>query len=619
MTLILDNREALKGTPGLHAFIVGAGDLPHAGTSEAVRPFGLTLVEGAARSASEIVRWLIAHQDSLPVPLVTVRALISPTSILEKAFAKVAPPTLENFLDSLFEWREDACGSKEDVTLFFFSGWGFGIRNDAALVLSDFGAPSRSLMSRTVSFDSIYLGMSPTFAGKQIATTQFFFVDAGRGYLEGSDAYLSSVSQAFDLVPAGLRDIRIAPIFYSSVAGGLPFARVDGLTFFGEALLESLNGDAAEPTDEYRGGRRIWRVSIGSLNATLERKFSGESTHGQALTLGGKVVDTTICYVDAPKTKALVIDNRRQGIPGPGTHILIAGVSSYPHCIGGVAEPAGLDLGIEQLTSAATSAYRLFRWLVEDKHLSPAPLMTVRLLLSPAPEEVRSDPTIFEHGGDRCTLQNFLAAASEWRNDASTHRDNVTIFYFAGHGVQRENPDSVLLLEDFGGPGGGPLRNAVDVQNIFLGMAPSEQRSEIARTQLYFMDTCRLQPRDLDNYHHMNTTATFEIYKRGTDDRYAPIFHAAAAGSSAYGVPGGQTVFSKLLLDALKGSALNTEAVDGRMSKVLSIHSLDRALEAGIKAWQAATGGSQEYALEGKSKDKAVFWWDALTGDQPSS
>ncbi|MGY2932031.1 hypothetical protein ACVWZ6_001633 [Bradyrhizobium sp. GM6.1] len=575
-----------------------------------MHPFGgLTPVPGAARAASAMVRWLIDHRKDLPRPLATIRALLSPISVIDPDFAHVAPPTSDHFLDDLFAWREDACSAPENVTLFFFSGWGIGVRNDAALVLGDFGMPSRPFMSRTVSFDSIYLGMSPMFAGEAVAATQFYFVDAGREFVGESGADLSSVLHAFDLVPLGRRDIRIAPIFYSSVIGGVPLARREGSTFFGEALLESLNSDAAEPTDRYRDGRRLWRVSVGSLNAALERKFSSKRFERQGLTLGGKVVDTTICYVDAPKTKALVVDNRKT-TRGPGMHVLIAGVSRYPHGIGGDAEPADIDLGIEQLSSAATSAYRLFRWLTEGRRFS-VPLTTVRLLLSPSLGETQVDVGMLEAGGDRGTLQNFLAAAAEWRTDAAGHPDNVTIFYFAGHGVQRGNPDSVLLLEDFGSPGGGPLRNAVDVDNIFLGMAPSEQRSGIARTQLYFIDTCRLQPRDLDNYQHMSTTATFEIYKRGTDDRRAPIYHASSPGSAAYGVPGGQTVFNKVLLDALKGDAAKEEMVGGVIRKMLSVNGLDSALEAGMASWRAETGGAQDYALTGLAKDKNVLSWDA--------
>lgn len=613
MTLVLDHRLSLGEAPGLHAFVIGVGELRY-GDATGVYPFGLTSISGAARSASDMVRWLMDHSTDLPRPLATIRALISPTSVADAALSHGAPPTTDNFLDDLFAWRADASTSTENVALFFFSGWGFGIRNDAALVMGDFGMPARPLMSRTVSFDSIYLGMSPVYAGGNVATTQFYFVDAGRGFAQDSEAYLSSVVQAFDLVPAGRRDIRIAPIFYSSVAGGLPLARIGGPTLFGQALIESLNGEAAEPTDYYRAGRRTWRVSVGSLNAALERKFSGPNSHGQAFTLGGKVVDTTICNVEPPKTKALVVD-KRQGARGPGTHVLIAGVSSYPHGIGGDAEPADIDFGIEQLTSAAASAYRFFQWLTENRQLSPAPLTTVRLLLSPSPIETRENPTILEHGGDRCTLQNFLIAASEWRNDASTHRDNVTIFYFAGHGVQREKPDSVLLLEDFGGPGGGPLRNAVDVQNIFLGMAPSEQRNDIARNQLYFIDTCRLQPKDLDEYHHMNTTSTFEIFKSGVDDRYAPVYHATAAGSTAYGVPGGQTIFNKMLIDALKGNGLKKRIIEGLPKKALTIGGLSDALNRRMKSWRDKNGGTQNYSLEGNAKNKTVLWWDPQATD----
>jgi hypothetical protein len=95
-------------------------------------------------------------------------------------------------------------------------------------------------MSRTVSFDSIYNGFSPSFCRNEIAKKQLFFVDAGRGFIHEAQSYLDSVTKAFNLNPTGLRDTRTAPIFYSSVAGGFPFSRVGNMrmTVFGEILLD---------------------------------------------------------------------------------------------------------------------------------------------------------------------------------------------------------------------------------------------------------------------------------------------------------------------------------------------------------------------------------------------
>ena len=57
----------------------------------------------------------------------------------------------------------------------------------------------------------------------------------------------------------------------------MPYSKTNGLTVFTEILLECLNGKAAEPTEEYRKGKRLWRISVNSLNDALEKELSGEA------------------------------------------------------------------------------------------------------------------------------------------------------------------------------------------------------------------------------------------------------------------------------------------------------------------------------------------------------
>lgn len=619
MTLVIDNRLDLGDNPGVHALIVGVSDMPHTAGgwgSRAEETFGIQSVEGAAISAYRFYDWLIEQSQHLPRPLATVRLLLSPMD--GTAFPVQAPiesASLDNFLAALYDWRADATTHQDHVTFFYFAGWGFGVSNDIALVLSDFGRPSRPLMWSTVSFDNIYWGMSPSFIDKDVATTQFYFVDAGRAYFREAMPYLSSVTAAFNLAPKVQRDVRNAPVFYSSVAGGLPFSRIGGTTLFGESLLNCLKGQAAEAADEYVGGERRWRVSVNSLNAALEREFDklrkelGES-FPQNYALGGTVKDATICYLPAaPPMKALVVDRRKERGDNPGLHVVIAGVSSYSHGKGGRGTPARIDLGIEQLSSAATSAYLLCRWLLDHQDRLSVPLATLRVLLSPVADEIVRTPALADFG-DRCTLQNFLRAAGEWRDDAAKHSGSSTLFYFAGHGAQRTKGDSVLLFEDFGDGVGGPLRNAVDMENVFFGMAPSRDRKRIARTQLYFVDACRVRPAVFRNYQFMHTTAVFDIDELERDDRKAPIFFAATSGSLAYAVPGQQTTFSRVLLDCLNADAVHTDPSVGDGRTLISIHSLDRGLQAGIEVSNKKTGADQEYALEGIAKDAVVFAWD---------
>jgi len=82
----------------------------------------------------------------------------------------------------------------------------------------------------------------------------------------------------------------------------------------------------------------------------------------------------------------------------------------------------------------------------------PVPLETVRMLLSRDPDP---EPDV-----DRCTLENFLRAASDWRRDAS----NVTWLYLVGYGLELDR-EQVFLLEDFGDGIGPLLRNAVSTRS----------------------------------------------------------------------------------------------------------------------------------------------------------
>jgi hypothetical protein len=289
-------------------------------------------------------------------------------------------------------------------------------------------------------------------------------------------------------------------------------------------------------------------------------------------------------------------------------HLLIAGVSSYRHGKGGQGKPATIDLGIGQLTAAATTAYLLCDWFLAHVGQFEIPLASVRALLSPAAEEIERRPVLSDFG-DRCTLDNFLTAAAEWREDAARHPESLTVFYFAGHGAQRTKGDSILLFEDFGDGVGGPLRRAVDTETIFYGMAPSTKRRQIARRQLYFIDACRVRPAVFKNYRLMHTSPVFEVDEVERDDRSAPIFFAATSGSQAYSVPGEQTTFGRILLDVLSGGDPGATSMVGKSRSVISVHSLDEELQAGIEESNRKTGADQEYSLEGIAKDAILLSW----------
>ena len=256
---------------------------------------------------------------------------------------------------------------------------------------------------------------------------------------------------------------------------------------------------------------------------------------------------------------ALVFDNRASLGGSPGVHAFVAGVSRYPHLEGGDGARAPDTFGMKQLTSAALSAFRVHEWLLARQHNLPAPLATVRLLLAASPEELAAEPALADVDSS-CTLDSFRADGSAWRRDAATSREGMTLFYFAGHGVQRSKGDAVLLLEDFGDGQGGTLAKTVNTRNLYYGMAPSRALSEVARTQVYFVDTCRMEPEAFREYEQMETATVWDVAQTGVDDRRAPMYFAAVPGTSARARPAQGTLFCQALIECLGGAAELAEA-----------------------------------------------------------
>ena len=279
----------------------------------------------------------------------------------------------------------------------------------------------------------------------------------------------------------------------------------------------------------------------------------------------------------------LILDRRDELHGAPGIHAFICGVSFYHHIPGGDGAPAKKPFGLKQLSSTATTGWLFHQWLLDAQKNDrlPLELATVHLLLSPSQAERDAIP---EMGAvDPASRENFVAAANEWRDFAS-NADGMTIFYFAGHGVQRRQNDSVLLLDDFGKPPGGSLTYTVDVANLFDGMAPpADAARKVALKQLYFIDACRMPDKEFKKNDWMNVPDLWDVDLNSKDDRSAPVFYAAIPGTSAFAVPGGQTLFSFAIKSCLdRVAAIPSDDADPRwrVTTTSVISALDGALNA---------------------------------------
>lgn len=243
-----------------------------------------------------------------------------------------------------------------------------------------------------------------------------------------------------------------------------------------------------------------------------------------------------------------------------------------------------------QLTTSVRSAVAVAEWLRNAGPRLETPLASVQLLLSPSPDERRTVPGAAET--EPATRENLRRAALEWRGKCAEDPENVAFFYFAGHGVERTPRDAVLLTTDFGDADGNPLFNAVDVNNLFGGMAPSASHPGMARTQLWFIDACRVLPQVFNNFETLNAGTVFEVELSGRFPRCAPIYYGAVSGGEAYALTGRTTLFSQALLDSLDRSG--GRLLEGRGRWVVTVESLLQGMKVGIARLNAEHNLDQE-------------------------
>lgn len=233
---------------------------------------------------------------------------------------------------------------------------------------------------------------------------------------------------------------------------------------------------------------------------------------------------------------------------GARTHALIIGVGTYRHLPSGQEPRLAKDYGLEQLTSPPISARAFADWLAKDYRNPDAPLGSIDMLLSEAvprpyvlPGGKRFDP-------DPATWKNIQSSFDSWYEKCNLNEESVALFFFCGHGVMKEN--LALLPDDFGKRKQSPFADTIDFEGTYRGM-----KRCAARTQCYFIDSCRQIPYDVLNEAERlgNPLISPNVrVKRRRSALDAPIIYASANQSSAYGRRDG-TKFTKALLACLAG------------------------------------------------------------------
>lgn len=272
-------------------------------------------------------------------------------------------------------------------------------------------------------------------------------------------------------------------------------------------------------------------------------------------------------FADSPSTKSkssgLDEDERDKALvysapkhEGPGTHVLIIGVSYYTYLLDGDHPRPDLAEGMGNLDAPAPSARALASWFLSEFDNSAKPLASLALVLS------EPTPAVFTHpkapGGIELPTGNFeevSAAVGNWVRRAESDPENQVIFFFSGHGVSSANP--LLLLRDYGKSRNNKFDGALKLDALIRAMS-----TRIPDYQLFLIDACRV-PEKIANA----TLGRLDLGRPGLDEAdlalrggkpaKQSVHHAAAELSPAHGRRKGDgaglSLFTEALLQALRG------------------------------------------------------------------
>jgi hypothetical protein len=229
-------------------------------------------------------------------------------------------------------------------------------------------------------------------------------------------------------------------------------------------------------------------------------------------------------------------------ITGPRLHAFLIGVSDYPHLTGGTKLLANDPMGLSQVSTPHYTALALADWLRSEYRHPSVPLGSVELVFSPSPGVPIPDGM----APSRATMHEIKVAFSNWLARCNTHRDNIALFYFVGHGIAKT--DQFLLPEDFGDPNRpNAWENCVNFNAFHMGM-----RNCKAQTQIFFVDACRETPFGLLT--QLNPQGDPLITATTNDSvLYSSVYRATTEGKQAFGPTDNITYFGQALLSCLRG------------------------------------------------------------------
>jgi Caspase domain len=282
---------------------------------------------------------------------------------------------------------------------------------------------------------------------------------------------------------------------------------------------------------------------------------------------------------------SLVYPASDPGGDAPQAHALLIGVGRYPHLIGGDKPLAINHFNMGQLSSPPASAQALANWLIEKRttsHLNMrVPLGTVELLLSPTDY---TDPSGRARTVDDATFANISAAFQAWLARCNRNPDNIGIFYFCGHGLERA--DAYLLASDHGDSVFQPWRNTIHFTATEQGVRAAAR----ARTFCWLIDACRNNPIDTVRWPLIPAQPLFTPPIQQFPPRVTEVLRATTSNGVAHGPPGGGvSYFTAALIRCLDSLGASSPLVGTRWR--VTTESLRCAMEELMRRTPLPDGG----------------------------
>ena len=244
---------------------------------------------------------------------------------------------------------------------------------------------------------------------------------------------------------------------------------------------------------------------------------------------------------------------QRETMMGPAAHALVIGVGGYRHLVGGV-DPRNQTLEhvglMKQLSSPPRSAAAFAQHLIRAQDSLKAPLASVELLTSLAPDDEFSFPEGLKPSP--ATIAEIERAYDAWTTRCDTHANNLALFYFCGHGL--EKLEQYLLAEDFGAAPNNPWRGAFAFDSTRRSF-----HSCHAESQCFFIDACRNITSGMLTHNPIVAPLGIENFQ-AADCAFDLTMKATAGNEKALGPENGVSYFTQALIRALSGAAATTSA-----------------------------------------------------------